>query len=124
VRAFVNLECLGLGKTNVWASRATPSLLAKLNAVANSIHEEMRGVNVERVGDDDSHPFLSAHLPVITLHSLTQETLPLLRSPKDTIAMIRIDDYFSSYKLAALYLAYLDTQLELDEKARPAGQGK
>ena len=42
VRAFVNLECLGVGKTNVWASRATPALLSKLNVVANSIHKGIR----------------------------------------------------------------------------------
>ena len=25
----------------------------------------------DKVGDDDSHPFLAAHVPVITLHSIT-----------------------------------------------------
>ena len=112
LRAFVNLECLGLGRTNVWLHRATPDLVTKLMEVANATHMDVRGVNVDSVGDDDSHPFVSAHMPVITLHSVTQETLPVLHSAKDTIAAIHIDDYDSTYRLAAYYLAYLDSQLQ------------
>lgn len=80
--------------------------------VANSVHIDLRGVNVDSVGDDDSHPFVSAHLPVITLHSLTQETLPLLPGAKDRIGAIHVDDYYSTYQLAAYYLAYVDSQVQ------------
>ena len=34
IRAFVNLECLGLGETEVWATRADPALLRLLLQVA------------------------------------------------------------------------------------------
>jgi Zn-dependent M28 family amino/carboxypeptidase len=37
VRAFVNLECLGLGPTNVWVHRATPALVSRLGEVARAM---------------------------------------------------------------------------------------
>jgi aminopeptidase-like protein len=110
IRAFVNLECLGLGPTNVWAHRSSPALLNSMTAVANAIHVELRGVNVEKVGDDDTHPFFAAHVPVISLHSVTQDTLPILHSTRDKVDAVQLDAYFESYKLVALYLAYLDSQ--------------
>lgn len=112
VRAFVNLECLGLGETNVWVHRATPSLVSKLVEVAKSAHTDVRGVNVDNVGDDDSHPFADAHMPVITLHSVTDATFSILHSPKDTMTAINMEDYYSTYRLAAYFLAYLDAQPE------------
>lgn len=112
VRAFVNLESLGMGETNVWIHRATPMLVSKLMEVANAVHADVRGVDADAFGDDDSHPFLDARLPVITLHSVTQETLPVLHSARDSISAIRMEDYYATYKLVAYYLAYLDSQLD------------
>ena len=112
VQAFVNLECLGLGPTKVWVHRATPALVSRLAEVANSIHAPVGEMDVEKVGDDDSHPFVSAHMPVITLHSITQESLKILHSNRDRQDAIHPDDYYSSYKLAAIYLAYLDVKTE------------
>ena len=36
-RAFVNLECLGLSPTKVWAHRSSPELMTRLAAVAKAI---------------------------------------------------------------------------------------
>ncbi|HWE52557.1 MAG TPA: M28 family peptidase [Bryobacteraceae bacterium] len=108
VKAFVNLECLGAGSTKVWAHRATPALVSQLVAVANSLQIPLGEGNVEKIGDDDSHPFLSAQMPVITLHSLTQETLKIMHSPQDRVKAIHTEEYYSSYKLAAIYLGFLD----------------
>lgn len=109
ITAFVNLECLGLGPTNVWVSRSTPGLVKGLAAVAGSIHDAIHGVNVDRIGDDDTHPFASAHIPVISVHSVTQDTLPILHSTRDRLETVNLTDYYESYKLIAFYLAYLDT---------------
>lgn len=111
-RAFVNLECLGLTPVKVWISRSTPFLVARLNEIAAVLRINIKGVNVEQVGDDDTHPFLSAHIPVISIHSLTQETFPILHSPRDRIEAIHFDDYYAAYELAAFYLAYLDVKTE------------
>jgi hypothetical protein len=48
--------------------------------VASALGVPPTGVNVDNVGDDDSHPFLDARIPVITIHSVTQETFPILHS--------------------------------------------
>ena len=69
-------------------------------------------MDVDQVGDDDTHPFFSKHIPVISIHSITQETLPILHSNRDRVDAINLDDYYQTYKLAAYYLAYLDVKLE------------
>jgi hypothetical protein len=112
IRAFVNLECLGLTPVKVWTSRSTPALVARLSEVAKAFDITLQGVNVEKVGDDDTHPFLSTHIPVITIHSITQETLPILHSERDRVDAIHFDDYYKAYKLTAYYLAYLDVKTE------------
>ena len=74
------------------------------------------------MGDDDTHPFFSAQIPVISIHSLTQDTIRILHSERDRVDAIHFDDYYTSYKLAAYYLAYLDsTQLLVDESQDHSG---
>ena len=111
VRAMVNLECLGLTSPKVWAGRADKGLLDAYLRVANALHLPKEGVNVDKVGDDDSHPFLNAKVLVITFHSVTQETLALLHSPRDQLQAIHPDYYYDAYRLVAVYLAYLDSTL-------------
>lgn len=110
IRAFVNLECLGLTPVKVWISRSTPSLVVRLYGVARMLDIPLDGVNLDQVGDDDTHPFQSAHIPVISIHSVTSKTFSILHSPRDRMDAIDFDDYYAAYKLAAYYLAYLDVQ--------------
>jgi Zn-dependent M28 family amino/carboxypeptidase len=110
--AFINLECLGVTPTKVWVSRATPALMSRLLEIAHTIGDSVSGVNVDRVGDDDTHAFIDAKIPVITIHSITQETWPILHSARDTIDAIDLDQYYKSYRLLAFYLAYLDSKLD------------
>jgi Zn-dependent M28 family amino/carboxypeptidase len=112
IRGFVNLECLGLTPVKVWTHRSTPALVARLVEVARAIEITVQGVNVDQVGDDDTHPFLSAHIPVISIHSVTQDTIGILHSERDQVAAIHFDDYYTAYKLVAYYLAYLDLKTE------------
>ncbi len=109
--AFVNLECLGLTSPKVWVSRSTPMLVSRLDEIANAIRIPLQGVNVDRVGDDDTHPILNKKMPVISIHSVTSETLSILHSKRDNLQAIHIDDYFDAYRLVAFYLAYLDVKL-------------
>ena len=109
--AFVNLECLGLSPTKVWVSRSTPELVRRLDEIAAAVHAPIAGVNVDRVGDDDTHSFKNKNIPVISIHSVTPETLGILHSRRDNLAAVRMDDYYLSYRLIAFYLAYLDEKL-------------
>lgn len=74
--------------------------------------ERLTEVDVEQVGDDDSHPFLSAKMPVITLHSVMPDTFGILHSSKDRLEAVHRDDYYSTCRLAALYLAWLDIKTD------------
>jgi Zn-dependent M28 family amino/carboxypeptidase len=109
IRAMVNLECLGMTPPKVWASRADPSLLEAYWKVVAALKLQMFGVNVERVGDDDTHPFRDAKIPTISIHSITQETFPILHSKRDQVAAIHPEMYYDAYRVAATLLAYLDT---------------
>lgn len=110
-KAMVNLECLGMGPTKVWASHADKTLLGKLAGVAQALNLSLAAVNVEKVGTDDSDPFAKKGIPTLSVHSVTQETLPILHSTSDNLRVIKFDDYYSSYHLIAAYLAYIDTIL-------------
>lgn len=111
IRAVVNLDSLGLAPTKVWANRADPQLIQLLLSVAGSMKLPISAVNVEKVGSTDSEPFRLLNVPVITLHSITQETWKIINSPKDTLAVINREAFYDSYQLAAVYLAYLDAML-------------
>jgi putative aminopeptidase FrvX len=111
LRAFVNLECLGLTSPKVWVRRSTPDLVELLAQIAASLKIPVEGINVDQVGDDDTHPFLDKHIPVISVHSVTQQTWGILHSNRDNLDAINSDDYYNAYRLLAFYLAYLDGKL-------------
>ena len=112
VKAMVNLECLGLTSTKVWASVANPELLHDLTRVAASLNVKLNRVNVEMVGNDDTQPFRDNKVPVITIHSVTQETLPVLHSRRDTLKAINVDYLYETYRAVGIYLAYIDQTLD------------
>ena len=111
---MVNLECLGVTSTKVWTSHSEDILVRMLVAMAHSMNLPIAGINVERVGTTDSESFAKYQIPRITIHSLTQETWPLLHSDKDNIKAIKPDLYYDSYRLIVPYLALLDQQLPTD----------
>jgi aminopeptidase-like protein len=112
VQAMVNLECLGVGPTEVWARAADKRLMIALIDITQYMHVELKGMNVENVGNDDTQAFRDKKLPVITIHSLTQQTLPILHSPRDTLAAVHLDELFESYRVVAEYLAFIDGLLD------------
>ena len=112
VAAMVNLECLGLGAPTIWASRADKRLNGHYVAVARSLGQQPSGVNVDNVGDDDSRPFKDAKIPVLSFHSITQQTLGILHSKDDTLQAIDASHYYDAYRLASTYLAYIDSVLD------------
>ena len=119
IRAMINLDSLGLSPTKVWLSRADKGLAQALNNVAHSMKLPLAGVNVEQVGMADSESFAARRIPSLTIHSVTQETYPVLHSSQDTLAAIRMDDYYATYRLAAAYLSYLDQTLAAGKEAAP-----
>ena len=107
-RAMMNLESLGLTVPQVWAVRANKRLLDAYNSVARSMDLDVRVSNFNPRMEDDSRPFLDAKIPVITIHSLTTETMGFHHSPKDQLNAIDQKNYYDAYRLVAAFLAYLD----------------
>ncbi|MGH9344527.1 MAG: M28 family metallopeptidase [Terriglobia bacterium] len=111
IQAMVNLECLGLNPPEVWEDHAAPLLLKDLEWVAGTMEINVPGIDLERVGRDDAMSFRKYKAPTITLHSLSQDTLRVLHSPRDNLSAEHLNDYYESYRLVAGYLAYLDQTL-------------
>ncbi|HYJ42186.1 MAG TPA: M28 family peptidase [Steroidobacteraceae bacterium] len=108
--AMINLDTLGLAPTEVWTHRSDIRLTQALHAVAKHLKVPLSGVNFERVGSTDSESFKARKIPRITIHSLTQksENDGILHSRKDKLSAMNLDDYYDTYHLLALYLAFLD----------------
>jgi Zn-dependent M28 family amino/carboxypeptidase len=112
IEAMVNFDSLGLGPTEVWASHADKVLLDALASVAAASKLPVTTMNVDNLGTADSESFARYRIPRITLHSVTEKSWPILHSPSDKLAAIKMNDYYDSYKLIAAYLAYLDDALK------------
>jgi peptidase M28-like protein len=112
VMAMVNMDTLGMAETEVWSSHADPKLLQLMEVIATALKLPVSGMNFERVGTTDSEPFRDKKIPVITIHSLTQQTLTVLHSAKDRIEAVHRDEYYRTYRLVLGYLALLDQKLD------------
>jgi peptidase M28-like protein len=112
IQGMVNFDTLGLGPTKVWASHADKQLLDALGDIAGALQLPIGVVNVDKLGSADSESFAPFKIPRITIHSVTQETWPILHSKRDKLDVVNMDDYYSTYCLMAGYLAFLDTYLE------------
>jgi hypothetical protein len=103
---------LGLSPTKIWISAADKDLVKYMTVTAGTLKLPVSRMDVDKVGSTDSESFAPKKIPRITIHSLTQETLPVLHSKRDTIKELHPDDYYDTYHLVAGYLAYLDTVLQ------------
>jgi Zn-dependent M28 family amino/carboxypeptidase len=112
IRAMVNIDSLGLSDTKVWLSRADKKLAVDAFKVARSLNLPLAAVNVDNVGLSDAGPFRERKIPSIDFHSVTQETLSILHSIRDTFSAIRLPEYQNSYILLAAYLTYLNAPAE------------
>lgn len=111
-KAMINLDTLGLSGTKVWLTRADKNLASALGQVAAAIKLPVAAVNVDQVGTTDIEPFVALKIPTIALHSVTQETWPILHSNRDTLREFKFAEYYDTYRLVTAYLAYLDTLLD------------
>jgi len=118
IEAVVNLDTLGLGPTEVWATHADRSLLNVLATTGAASKLPVSVMNVDSLGTADSESFARYQIPRITLHSVTQETWPILHSSRDQLDVVKMKDYYDSYQLIAAYLADLD-----DALPKPSNEG-
>ena len=112
ISALVNIECLGLSPTAVWLSHADGQLMRVAETAAAKSKVRLRAINVDQVGLDDAMVFRDRRVPTITFHSVTQQTLGILHSRRDTYRAINPDEYYDSYRFLATYLACADGALQ------------
>src|SRR5262249_20269218 len=117
IQAMVNLDVIGLGPTKVEVSRSDPNLVCDLLMAASATGQTIGGVNADRVGTSDWEPFKKAGIPIISIHSITRETLPILHTPNDRLEAIDPRHHYETYRLVSAYLALLDVILA-DEQSR------
>jgi hypothetical protein len=108
IRAMVNLDCLGLSSTKVAVDQSDRKLLYILEKIAQRSNLPLAGVNVSKVGMDDSISFKRHKIPTISIHSVTQDSLTILHSLRDNLDAINWDDYYNTYRLMTAFLAGLD----------------
>ena len=127
VKAVVNLKGLGLRGPAVWSKRSDPNLLLDLSSVGEAMNQEIRDVNFRRTESQvrltgrrefgfiaDAESFRMYGVPTITIHSFSGKTARLVRESRHDIDEGLIDRraYYSTYRLLAVYLGYLDQSLE------------
>lgn len=120
--AMVNLDTLGLGTTNVWLSHSDKTLVNYMLKVAGAMKLPLGAVNFEQVGATDSVSFEDLKIPSITIHSVTPMNYQVLHTTQDRPSSIRHDDYYNSYRLTAVFLAYLDNSLERRPEESKSGR--
>ncbi len=109
IQEMIDIDTLGLGPTEIWASNSDPRLVDELTNLASAMSLPALIMNVEGIGDSDGRSFKRRRIPIITLHSVTKDTLRILHTSNDNLAAVKLDDYYDSYRLIAAYLVLLDS---------------
>jgi len=112
VKAMINMDTLGLSETKVWVSHSDPELVKWIGVAAGTMKLPVGAVNVDKIGSSDSESFRERRIPAMTIHSLTQDTLSILHSPRDKFEALHLDEYYRSYQLILGFLAILDQKLD------------
>jgi len=108
IQAMICMDTLGLSTTEIWLAKSDTKLTSALHRLGLALKLPRSAVNVDQVGDSDEEPFSQRRIPVLVVHSLTQETLGILHSPGDNYKVINFDHYYDSYRLLSAYLEVLD----------------
>lgn len=111
--AMVNLKGLGLGDTAIWAARADPNLRLDLRSVSRSLGLPLREIDFRKHVQADAQSFRRHGIPTILIHSFDLKSGILLSHPQRdrSVDGILPDEYFDSFRLVSVYLAYLDRTL-------------
>jgi hypothetical protein len=111
IAAVIVMDSLGLTSTKCWVNGSTKELVDTAARVAGAMKLDFRGVNVDRVGTTDSQPFKEAHIPVLCLHSVTQETWPVINGSRDVWSAVSWSDYYDTHRFVSALLRYFDETL-------------
>jgi hypothetical protein len=116
------MDSLGLTPTKIWVSHSDSKLIQITAGIASVMDLDLKGVNADRVGSTDSWSFKRAKIPVLSLHSVTQETLELINTKRDVWSALSWNDYYDSYRLITTLLMYLDESGAMSPDAAKASK--
>jgi hypothetical protein len=111
IAALITMDSLGLGPAKCWPNSSSQDLISLAVHLARAMQLGFAGVNVDEVGTTDSLLFHRAGIPVLSLHSLTQETWKLVNSKRDVWAALSWNDYYDTHRFISALLTYLDEKL-------------
>jgi hypothetical protein len=111
VAAVITVDSVGLTPTKCWPNGSTEELMQAALRVARAMKLDFSGVDVDRVGTTDSQTFKDAHMPVLSLHSVTQETWGVINGNRDVWPAVSWKDYYDTHRLVSALLMYLDREL-------------
>lgn len=111
IAAVITLDSLGLSATKFWPNSSTKELVTMGARLASAMQLGFAGVNVDAVGTTDSATFHQAGIPVLSLHSVTQETWKLINSKRDVWSALQWKDYYDTHRFISALLNYLDQKL-------------
>lgn len=110
VKAMINIDCVGMTEPKVWVARSDKQLTRMVGQIAAAAKIPVSGMNVDNVGNTDSHPFSEKKIPVLDIHSITTETFPILHTNQDSLRAVVMQHYFEAYRLLAATLIYVDLE--------------
>jgi len=111
IAAVIIVDSVGLTSTKCWVNGSSAGLVRAVGRLASAMKLDLQGVNVERVGTTDSAPFKDAGIPVLSLHSVTAETMNTINSGRDVWSAVSWRDYYDTHRLISALLRYLDETL-------------
>jgi Iap family predicted aminopeptidase len=111
IAAVITLDSLGLGPVKSWPNSSSKDLLLAAARLAQAMKLSIGGVNVDGAGTTDSATFHQAGIPVLSLHSVTQETWTTINSKKDVWTSLKWRDYYETHRFVSALLSYLDQTL-------------
>ncbi|MBS1828324.1 MAG: M28 family peptidase [Acidobacteria bacterium] len=111
IAAVITMDSLGLSATKCWPNSSSKQLMKMGAHVALAMRLGFAGVNVDAVGNTDSTVFHRAGIPVLSLHSLTQDTWQIINSRRDVWDSLSWKDYYDTHRFVSALLVYLDEQL-------------
>jgi Zn-dependent M28 family amino/carboxypeptidase len=113
IAALIDFDSIGAGPTKVEHSTADARLLQMALEMTAAMKLPLTSLDVRPAGYSDDLPFRSMHVPTLLFHSVTRESLKLLHSTADNYQALKMDDYYNTYRTAAIFLAYLDVTLDV-----------
>jgi len=108
VAGVINVESLGLTPPKAWVKKGDKRLADALFKVSEEV--KIPVTNVDMPESTDSESFRQNKMPVLTIHSLTQQAwnAKAIHGAQDQLTAMNLGLYYDSYKLVSAFLAYLD----------------